>query len=197
MQFVRLPKAMVDGGIFLAVLVFVCGALLAVAMYYKQETRVRFENNKLLSKLTVLIDDLHLIGHSRYLYYAGLASLPYLLLQVIPIYAVSIAYPGFDLTMGQAAAMMVMLRLGAVVPQAPGNLGLFQLIAVQGLLIFGIPGAMSRRFSFILWAVVTLPLLIVGFIALAITGMRMGQIHHDAHKSVSDRSRAGAPTTNI
>ena len=42
-------------------------------MYYKQETRLRFENSRLLSKLSVLIEDLHLIGHSRYLYYAAMA----------------------------------------------------------------------------------------------------------------------------
>jgi uncharacterized membrane protein YbhN (UPF0104 family) len=191
-QFVRLPKPMVDGGVILAVVVFLCGALLAVAMFYKQQAKISLDKHPVLAKLNVLIEDLHLIGHSRYLYYAALASLPYLLLQVIPIWAIAIAYPGFDLSIGQAAALMVMLRLGAVVPQAPGNLGLFQLIAVQGLTIFGITGGMSRRFSFILWAVVTLPLLFVGFIALAITGTRVGEIHHQAHSSMRNRSNAGA-----
>jgi uncharacterized protein (TIRG00374 family) len=191
-QFVPLPKPMVDGGVILAVIVFLCGALLAIAMFYKNQAKISFENHRLLSKLNVLIEDLHLIGHSRYLYYAMLASLPYLLLQVIPIWAIARAYPGFDLSIGQSAALMVMLRLGAVVPQAPGNLGLFQLIAVQGLTIFGIHGGMARRFSFLLWAVVTLPLLLAGFIALAITGLRMGDIHHQAHRSVSERSNAGA-----
>jgi uncharacterized protein (TIRG00374 family) len=187
-QFVHLPKPMVDGGVILAIVVFLCGALLAVAMFYKQQAKISFENHRILSKLNVLIEDLHLIGHSRYLYYSALASLPYLLLQIIPIWAISIAYPGFDLSIGQAAALMVMLRLGAVVPQAPGNLGLFQLIAVQGLMIFGVHSGMARRFSFILWAIVTLPLLLVGFVALAITGMRMGDIHHEAHTSVRNRS---------
>ena len=68
------------------------------------------------------MDDLGLIGHSRYLAVAFVQSLPYLLLQVIPIWATFRAY-GFDLSIGVAFALMVMLRLGSAVPQAPGNLG--------------------------------------------------------------------------
>jgi hypothetical protein len=31
----------------------------------------------------------------------------------------------------------------------------------------------AKRFSLVMWSVITLPLLIAGFIALAVTGMRM------------------------
>jgi uncharacterized membrane protein YbhN (UPF0104 family) len=123
---------------------------------------------------------LHLIGHSRYLYFSAFASLPYLLLQVLPIYALMQAY-GFDLSMTPAFILMVMLRLSSVVPQAPGNLGAFHAVAKLGLKLFGVDSPTAANFSVVLWSVITLPLLIAGFIALAITGLKMGEIHREAH----------------
>jgi hypothetical protein len=78
------------------------------------------------------MDDLAQIGHSRYLYLALLQSLPYLLLQVIPIWAAFQAY-GFDLGLGAALALMLILRLASIIPQAPVNVGLFQILTKQFL----------------------------------------------------------------
>ena len=72
----------------------------------------------------------------------------------------------------------------SVVPQAPGNLGTFQAAAAFGLTLFGVESSLAKRFSFVMWAVITLPLLIVGFIALAITGLRLSEIHRDARDAV-------------
>ena len=186
-HFVKLPGYLVDGGVILAVVVLSCAALLGVAMFYKQQTRAAFANNRILSKLNVLVEDLHIIGHSRFLYFSAFASLPYLLMQVIPIYALARGYPGFNLTIGQSAALMVMLRLGAVVPQAPGNLGLFQSITIVGLVLFGIDKGVAARFSLVMWGVITLPLLVAGTVAFAVTGMRMSELQHHARAGVSDR----------
>jgi uncharacterized membrane protein YbhN (UPF0104 family) len=116
--------------------------------------------------LSVLMKDLGLIGHSRYLYLALLQSLPYLLLTTIPIWASFKGY-GFDLGLTEAFALMVILRLGSVVPQAPGNLGLFQFLTKEVLeKVFYIVPDQAARFSLVLWGIVTLPLLIGGFVAL-------------------------------
>jgi uncharacterized membrane protein YbhN (UPF0104 family) len=82
---------------------------------------------------------------------------------------------------------MVLLRLGSVVPQAPGNVGLFQVLSTLGLTLFGVPGAMARRFTLILWAVVTVPLLVAGFIALVASGAKMGDLHRDARAEMRGR----------
>ena len=61
-------------------------------------------------------------------------------IQIVPIYAIMQAY-GFDgVSWAQAGALMVLLRLGSVVPQAPGNVGLFQVVSTLGLTLFGVPG---------------------------------------------------------
>jgi uncharacterized membrane protein YbhN (UPF0104 family) len=81
---------------------------------------------------------------------------------------------------------MVILRLVSVVPQAPGNLGTFQAAAVFALILFGVDSSLAKRFSFVMWAVITLPLLIVGFIALAITGLRLSEIRRRAEGAASE-----------
>jgi hypothetical protein len=76
---------------------------------------------------------------------------------------------------------MVILRLGSVVPQAPGNIGLFQFLTKESLeKIFNVVPAEAARFSLVLWGVVTLPLLIAGLIALSITGAKIGELRSAA-----------------
>ena len=127
-------------------------------MYWREQTLDALLDARLFSWAHVFIEDLHRIGHSRYLYFSAAVSIPYLLIQIVPIYAIMQAY-GFDgVTWAQAGALMILLRLGSVVPQAPGNVGLFQVLSTLGLTLFGVPGAMARRFTLILWGVVTLAL---------------------------------------
>jgi uncharacterized protein (TIRG00374 family) len=178
-QFVELPELYFTLGKILAIVVVLGGTLLAGAMFAPHQTRAWFENNRFLRKFSIMLEDLYIIGHSPYLLFSACASLPYLLLQVLPIYALAVGY-GINISVGQAFALMVVLRLATIVPQAPGNLGTFQLAAVVGLELFGVDGSLARRFSFVMWAVITLPLLIAGFIALAITGLRLSELRRHA-----------------
>lgn len=184
-RFVELPRAMIDGGIVLTFVLVFCALLLAAAMFHKQKAREVMKTNRILSKLTVLLDDLHIIGHSKYLYFSAFASFPYLLMQIVPIYALLKGY-GIDLSLGASAAIMVILRLGSVIPQAPGNVGMFQALAVIGLQLFGVEQGLAKRFSLVLWGVITLPLLITGFIALAITGLKLGELRRHVQSGSED-----------
>ena len=178
---------MTTGSISLAVLVIVGAVLLAIAMFWREQTLDALLGARLFSWVHVFVQDLHLIGHSRFLYYSAGVSILYLLLQIVPIYAIMQAY-GFDtVSWAQAATLMVLLRLGGVLPQAPGNIGLFQVVSTLVLTLFGAPGAMARRFAFILFVVVTVPLLIVGFVALIATGAKMGDIQREAEAEMRAR----------
>jgi len=183
----RAIEIVTTGSVFLAILIVICAALLAVAMFWREQTLDALLDARLFSWAHVFIEDLHRIGHSRFLYYSAAVSIPYLLIQIVPVYAVMQAY-GFDgATWAQAGALMILLRLGSVVPQAPGNVGLFQVLSTLGLTLFGVPGAMARRFTLILWGVVTLPLLIVGFVALIASGSKMGDIQREAQAEMRAR----------
>jgi uncharacterized membrane protein YbhN (UPF0104 family) len=137
----------------------------------------------------VLVDDMEIIGHSRYLLLSFLQSLPFLLLQVIPMFAAFRAY-GFDLPWSAAFALTVILRIGSAVPQAPGNLGLFQFLARECLeKMFNVVPDEAARFSLVLWGLVTLPLLASGAISLAVTGLKLGDLHQAA-RSEQELSRS-------
>ena len=182
------------GSIFLTVLLVVCGALLAIAMFWREQTLDALLDARMFSWAHVFIEDLHRIGHSRYLYYSALLSVPFLLVQIIPTYAVMQAYGLEGTSWASAAALTIFLRLGSVVPQAPGNVGLFQVLSTLGLTLFGVPQAIARRFGLILWGVVTLPLLIVGFLALVATGANMGEVHREAKAHMKARQDQIAKT---
>lgn len=176
-----------DGSIALAILLLVIGAILAVAMFWREQTLDLILDARMFAWAHVFIEDLHRIGHSRYLYYSFVASIPFFIIQMVPTYAVMQAYGLQSATWAQAATLTVLLRLTAVVPQAPGNLGLFQLISTLGLTLFGVPQGMARRFTLILWGLITLPLLIVGFLALVASGAKMGDIHREARAEMKAR----------
>jgi hypothetical protein len=53
------------------------------------------------------------------------------------------------------------------------------------LTLFGVDKVTASNFSMVLWAVITLPLLVVGSIALAITGTRIGELHLQARNSMT------------
>ena len=180
---------LVDSGYFLGIVVLCGAALLALAVFLRQETRALLSGEGWQRHVRILIDDLNLIGHSRFLYFAFLQSLPYLLLQVIPIYAAFRAY-GFDLSIGVAFALMVILRLGSVVPQAPGNLGLFQLLTKEALeRIFNVVPAEAARFSLVLWGTVTIPLLVAGFVALMVSGAKLFELKRAAEDHANEMAK--------
>jgi uncharacterized protein (TIRG00374 family) len=193
LMFVPFPRQLrylVDGGYLLGFFVLVGAVLLGLAMFRRRQTRAAFSNDSWHKHLRVLIDDLSLIGHSRYLYLAFLQSLPYLLLQAIPVYAAIQGY-GFPLSLGVAFALMVILRLGSAVPQAPGNLGVFQFLAAESLVrIFNVVPDEAKRFSLVLWGIVTLPLLIAGFISLSVTGAEIGELRKAAQGQASELSKS-------
>lgn len=182
----ELPGYLIDGTTILAILVAAGAVLLGIAMFYKQHAHAALSAEKKWHRhMRILIEDLHAIGHSRYLLYSALATIPYLLTQIVPFYALMRAYEFEDASWGVATVLMIVLRLGAAVPQAPGNVGTFQALTVVILArVFGYDNSFAKRFSVVLWAVITLPLLIAGFVALAITGAKIGELQHEAKSTI-------------
>jgi len=174
-------------GYILGFIVLTGAALLILAVFLRQKARALLSGEGWQRHLRVLIDDLNLIGHSRYLYYAFFLSLAYLLLQVAPIYAATKAY-GFDLSMGAAFSLMVILRLSSVIPQAPGNIGLYNFLTKEALVrIFHQEPDLAGRFSLVLWGTVTIPLLVAGFAALMVSGKNFFDLKREADEHAALR----------
>lgn len=181
-----IPSVMRNGGYLLGGLIIFCAALIGLAMYAKQAALDEFFGWSWPHWFNTLIADLQLIGHSRYLYYSFLVSGMYLLAQMLPIYCM-VRATDLDVPWVASFTMMVLLRLVSIVPQAPGNLGSFQLVAAQSLILFNLEASLAKRFSLILWAAVTLPLIVIGAVALAITGISMTHLHKQASAAAGKR----------
>jgi uncharacterized membrane protein YbhN (UPF0104 family) len=180
LKYVEMPKQLGYANDLLGLLVLGGAVILGLALFRPRPPRSALNRRGWGHHLTVLMDDLARIGHSRYLYFALLVSLPYLLLQSIPIWAAFQAY-GFDLGIGAAFALMLILRLSSIVPQAPANLGLFQILTKQFLVrAYDVDPSDAGRFSLILWCVVKVIPLVAGFIALGITGAKLSELRKGA-----------------
>ncbi len=165
LQFADVPNLVKNGGYVLMLFVFVLASVLGWLMFYKQQAKDAVSSSRWAKHLHVLMEDLHAIGNSRSFYFAWLASLPHLLSMTLPIYGVAQAFGISHLTLLDAAIINVIVRLGTVIPSAPGNLGAYQFLVVLAMTFLGFDGALAKRFSIILWSIVTLPLLITGFVA--------------------------------
>lgn len=195
---VPLPRMLVDFGKVLAAGVAALTAALALAMYWKRHAHAACPQSKWGRQLRVLIDDLHLMGRSGSFYGAFAASLLYLLVQVVPIYALMEAY-GVDLAIGPALVVLIVLRLGTAIPQAPGNVGATQALMVLALGLFGVNKTTAAGLSLVTWGVITAPLLIAGFVALMITELDLGELRRRAkhHMNKPEAVPASPPAKSV
>lgn len=182
----RMPHILVDGGYALGVFLALLAIILGYAMYARQQSLNLVFGLAWPRWFNTLIEDLHLIGHSRYLYFAFFVSGLYLAAQILPIYGLVQAY-NLNVPWTASFMAMVLLRLSSVIPQAPGNIGSFHWVAAHALMMFGLDGQLARRFTLVLWAGVTIPLIIIGFIAVTAEGINMSHLQRDAANAAKER----------
>lgn len=178
-QFVKLDNNLKYGASILTLIVLALALLLAYAVHRKDEAHDALSRYRWLRVFRHLIEGLHAMGRARTFMLAAAASLVYLALQIVPIYALIRGY-GLQLNFGHAAVVLVVLRLGTVIPGPPGNIGLFNAFAVAGLTLLGVDRQVAKGLSGVMFFVITVPLLIAGSVALAITGLRIGELHRKA-----------------
>lgn len=184
----RMSGVLMRFGYVLAVFLVLLGLVLGYAMYARKQSLDLVFGLSWPKWFNTLIEDLHLIGHSRYLYYSFFVSGMYLAAQMLPIYGFVQAY-NLKLPWTASFMAMVLLRLSSVIPQAPGNIGSFHWVAARALIMFGLDGPLARRFTIILWAGVTLPLILIGFIAVTMEGINMSHLHRDAATAAKERKQ--------
>lgn len=181
--FVELPGLVRDVSFTLALVVAVAGAILAVAMFHKHHAHAAVRGSRWAAALWHVVEGLHAMGHSRWFYASAAVSVIYLALQILPAYALMRAY-GMGLSFGAAAVVLLILRLGTVIPQAPGNVGGFQFFVVLGLMLFGVEKAEATTFATIMFLVVTIPLWLGGAVAAALAGLNIRDLQQQAGSSM-------------
>lgn len=193
LRMVALPHHMrwiADGGYVLGVVVLSAAILLSLMMFHRHRARAALEGVSWWRRqLRVLIDDLSLIGHSRYLYFALGLSLPYLLMQTVPVWATFRGYGFYDLSFLDAFTFMVILRMAMAVPQTPGNIG-YLIVSKETLVhILNVIPRDAENFSLVIWGLVSLRT-VLGVIALASTGKKFTELHRAAHSERAELEKS-------
>lgn len=180
-KFIDLPGWIDNVARILMVVMLIAGGLAATSVIYRRHAHEMVAATPWGRTLQSVIDGVHGMGRSRSFLWAALLSLLYLILQIFPIFFLMRGYH-LDLSFGAAVVVFIILRTGTILPNAPGNVGTFQALVIAGLSLFGLDKADATGFATFLFLVVTVPLLLGGFIALIATRMRLTEIHRDAHE---------------
>ena len=173
-------------------LLVVAGAVvLVLVVMHKQHAHTVIRESRWAAVLRHVVEGLHLMGNRRTLVRTALVSLLYLLLQYLTVYAMMRAYV-LDYSFWVAAGVLTIVRLATVVPNAPGNIGLFNFACFMAMKLFELGDNDATTFSTILFGALTLPLLIGGAVATALTGSNIGELHDHARRGL-DAHKAGPP----
>lgn len=86
---------------------------------------------------------------------------------------------GLDLPLAASLFIQVALAIAMTLPQAPGFLGTFQAVTLQGLALFGAPAAESQAIALVLWAVCFVPITALGVFDAWRLGIGFGRTARD------------------
>lgn len=190
---IPLPPLVAKGAQILGVFTLVCTGILIVVLGAGRHLTQRLERTRigrtgplawLLHVVDRLIDGLQQIGHSRWLYWAAATSLLLLITQILALWAMMWGY-GLQYSFWVGSAVLLIVHLGTAIPNAPANIGSFQVACVAGLTLFGVDRATAAHFSVVTFAILTVPLVTFGFLAMLQSGMSLA----DLRRHVRDRFR--------
>ena len=186
--FVKVPAYLQDGSLALAVGVGVLSVLLGIAMFHKHHAHAAVSRSRWAAMLWHVVEGLHAMGNSPSFIGAAAVSVLYLAAQLLPIYALARGLE-LNIPLGVLAVVLVILRIGTTVPQAPGNVGGFQFFTVLALQLFDVDKGVAAGFATLLFLVVTVPLLVGGAIASALTGIRIRDLQHHARRGFAPATK--------
>jgi uncharacterized protein (TIRG00374 family) len=185
-SFVRgIPPKVTLGVRALAVLLVLCVGALFWIVRRKHHVHAAFSEGRWSVTVRHIVEGLHLMGNPRTLGLTAAISLLYFALEVLVVFALMRAY-GLDLSFWVAGGVLTILRLSTVVPNAPGNLGVINFACVVALSLFEVEKTDAKTFSIIYSVASTMPHLIGGAIATALTGLNIGELRDRARERAAD-----------
>lgn len=108
-------------------------------------------------------------------------SLPFLALQAISLWLIMMGY-GLRHSIWVGVVVYVIVSLGTSLPNTPANIGSYQFFAVLGLTLFGVDKTSATGFSLVAFMLLSLPLLVIGFLALSRSGMSLAAVREELRR---------------
>lgn len=184
--FLPLPPELLKAANVLGVIVVIAaGLLFYVAL--SQRTSARLAQAEQSSRRFVhsvafllgrLAQGVQGIGRTRAFYFSLAWSLALLVFQALAFWLVMLAF-GLPVSFQIGLAVFLIVHLGTAIPNAPANVGAYQFFTVLGLTLFGVDKATAASFSIEVFLILTLPLLLLGFIAISTSGTSLLKIRRE------------------
>lgn len=178
--FVELPRRFQRVADTLAIVTLILLTIVAVLILYLEiklgsSPQPMGKRRRLPGKFMAVLTDLHAMGTAPSFYAAVLTSLIMPFAQVVGLWAMMRSYgPSLSsLSLLSAVVVLLIINLGVSLPNAPANVGSYQLFCVLGLGIFDVDKTSAAGFSIFAFLALTLPLAFLGFAALLRSGMSL------------------------
>ena len=132
-----------------------------------------------MKRLVVQLHKMHeiiqIISKSRFFGFAFLLSVANLLFHIGAFWIILLAF-GIHLPFFTAAAVMLFVFVGLIIPNAPSNIGAFQFFCVIALMAVGVDKTQAAGFSLLVFVLVSIPQITIGSIAFAASGNTIAEI---------------------
>jgi hypothetical protein len=175
---VPLPRQLIKAGDAFGGIVLVA-AFLLLWLALRKPTNLQSKKSRDASRFasfaSQFICGLRDVGVSHRIYLAALLSAGMLFCQILALWFMMLACQ-IELRFWSSAAALLILRLGTSLPNAPANIGSFQFFSVLALRLFGIEKTVAVGFSIVYFIALTIPLWILGLLAIARTGLSLSSV---------------------
>lgn len=172
-------KIVTDGmWVFAAV---IAAALLIVAfiLFRREHSGELMQSRKWAANFMGHLHEIHRLGRWQALGSCMIGTGAYWMLQAIALWALARA-DGFDFGIGAATFVLIVKSVGTVLPNAPANIGAYQATVMFALSLILVEKTDAQIFSQLAFWVLTIPPVIGGAIAVAVTGLDIGEIQRRA-----------------
>lgn len=189
--FVPLPPNLLEAGDILGLAVLLGTAVFLFIIFRKHELHTRKPPRwrlfrAIASFFAALASGLKQIGTSQWLYLSLAISLLLVLGQILAFWLIMWAY-GLRTSFWVGTVVLLVVRVGTLIPNAPANLGTYQFFTVVGLALFGVEKTQATGFSFVVFFLLTVPLWGIGLFAISRSGMTLAAIRQQVRKLVAGK----------
>jgi uncharacterized protein (TIRG00374 family) len=129
----------------------------------------------ILSFLDTIRKGLQVIGRSGRFWVSLFVSAFDIVFHIVAFWILMHAY-GIHLPFIVAAAILLFIFMGLIIPNAPSNVGSFQFLCVLGLLAFGVDKTTAGGFSVFFFVIVNIPQVVIGWLAFMRSGEKLNEI---------------------
>jgi len=158
------------GVVALVLVVLALVAILYLEYHLGSDPEPHLAAKRLTGRFMPALVGLHAIGTAPSFYPAVFVSLGIPSLQILGLWSMMRAY-GLGLPLWAAVVVLLVINLGVSLPNAPANVGSYQFFCVLGLSVFDVEKTSAAGFSIFGFVMLTLPLLLLGFVAMLRSGM--------------------------